>query len=131
MESNERPTGILRTLPYFGASDASEAGRREAYKKMLGAFKRLEAGGAGIWIAMANKPKHDVLHCYIVVGNQVRVRANIAGYSAGNNLQFECWDGELRRANFWAVLTSPVSWPPEPIKIRGFQGFRYVTVPLW
>ena len=38
--------------------------------------------------------------------------------------------GTIRQPKVWAICTGPVSRPPEPIKRRGFQGFRY-TEDLW
>lgn len=131
LKSETRPTGIIRALPYFGASEKDEPGAtRKAYRRMRLAFKSLELGDGPIYIALSQRPTKEVLHCYIIVGGQVRVRANIAGYANGNGLDIECWDGTLRKSKWWAVLTAPVSWPTEAVPMRGFQGFRY-TEALW
>jgi len=116
----ERPTGIIRTLPFSEKPTGS----------MTRDFRFLERTGEGeIWIALPTKPRLEVLHCYIVVAGQVRVRANIAGYDE-SGVSLRCWDGTERTAKIWAVLTAPISYPPEPIKMRGFRGFRY-TGDLW
>jgi hypothetical protein len=71
------------------------------------------------------------LHCYILVGGRVRLRANISHWEAGTGSAIESWDGhDLSGAKYWAILTGPVVYPPEPINMRGFQGFRY-TEELW
>lgn len=128
-----RWTGIIRTLPYYGAGEPNESdAMRKAYKRMMAAFKAMETNEeVEVRIALSQKPTIEVLHCYILVGGKIRVRANIAdivpGYCIGET---ECFDGSLRNPKFWAILTSPVSWPSEPIARRGFQGFRY-TQELW
>jgi hypothetical protein len=81
-----------------------------------------------IYFSLTGKPRFDVLHFYLVVGGQVKARFNIAGYS--DELTLDCWDGKTRTAKCWAICTGPVSRPPEPIKMKGFQGFRY-TEELW
>lgn len=134
-KSGIRPTGIMRTLPYFGGVEKGEAEpemMNKAYRRMMRAFKELESGRREyVLIALNTIPTQEVLHCYIIVGGQVRVRANIAGYISGEEAaNVQCWDGSVRSPKYWAQLTAPVSWPPETIKQAGFQGFRY-TVDLW
>ncbi|MEK6323588.1 MAG: hypothetical protein AABN33_18260 [Acidobacteriota bacterium] len=106
--------------------------KAKAYKRMMRSSKIMEAGSTieSVYIALAQKPKVEVLHMYLLVGGRVIVRANIAGYANGNGLDIKCWDGSVRHPKFWAVLTAPVSWPKEPVPMRGFQGFRY-TESLW
>jgi hypothetical protein len=133
MKNGQRPTGIIRTLPYFGAGDTEEAGaRRLAYKRMMEAFRRADRyENAFVRIAFSQKPTTEVLHCYILVGGRVRLRANISHWEAGSGAAVESWDGhDLSKAKYWAILTGPVSYPPEPVKMRGSQGFRY-TEELW
>lgn len=131
--SGGRSTGIIRTLPYFGAKDTEEQGaRRDAYKKMIQSFKDLESGKKDVvYIGFSQMPVTDVLHCYIIVGGRIRVRANIGGWEKGDGEKVTSWDGhDLSGAKYWCLLTAPVSWPPEPILRRGSQGFRYVG-DLW
>jgi hypothetical protein len=125
VKEKPRPTGIIRTLPGNGPDDP-------AIELFEDSIARLEKGGDNpIYIAMSQKPTHDVLHLYLVIGGEIKVRLNIAGYEDGAEVEpLECWDGVTRRPKFWAVCTAPVSRPPEPIKRRGFQGFRYTT-DLW
>jgi len=124
-----RPTGIIRTLPYSSASTA-KAERRVAFRRAIGAFRSMDRLGDSEWIyiAMQAQPKAEVLHCYIVMDGAVRLRANIAGFEPGDSR--ECWDGSERRPKYWMVLTAPVSFAPHKIKMKGFQGFRY-TEALW
>lgn len=127
--SIERPTGIIRTLPYN--QNSAELSLREAYRKFSEAMQRLldqPAGDAHVVVAMAQKPTKEVLHCYLLLGGKIRVRLNIAGFEPGDAR--ECWDGSVRRPKYWMILTAPVSYPPSPIKRSGFQGFRYID-DLW
>lgn len=119
----ERPTGIIRTLPSL-YGDASVGAKR--YRDSIAALARgrIEA----IYIALQAIPKVEVLHLYLLIEGEIQVRLNIAGYEPGDAR--ECWDKTIRKPNYWAVCTGPVSRPPEPIKRRGFQGFRYTTT-LW
>lgn len=134
MDSPERYTGIIRTLPYFGAGDTREAqGKRKAHERMMKAFKAMSRGeDQYVRIAFSVKPKHEVLHCYILVGGRIWVRANISHWEGKSAEKVTSWDGhDLSGARFWCILTAPVSFPETPIKKRGTQGFRYVKEPLW
>jgi len=114
-----KPTGIIRTLPTIN-------GGRENFERSLALLK---AGhNITIYVALQSVPKNEVLHLYLLVEGFVVVRMNIAGYEPGDARR--CWDGETRQPKFWALCTAPVSLPPEPIKMRGFQGFHY-TEDLW
>jgi hypothetical protein len=118
----ERPTGIIRTLPSL---EPGHVGRRR-YEVSI---KALEKGQIeAIYIALSAIPTKEVLHMYLLIEGRIEVRLNIAGYVDGD--ERECWDREIRTPNFWAVCTGPVSKPPEPVIRRGFQGFRY-TSDLW
>lgn len=136
MKRTTRPTGIIRTLPWYGSEDTkhTETEKGKAYKRMMRSFKIMEKEGTAItqvYIALAQRPTIEVLHCYLLIGNIVRVRANISEYLSGDQIgEVECWDDSTRDAKWWAVLTAPVSWPPEEITMRGFRGFRY-TEDLW
>jgi hypothetical protein len=126
-----RPTGVIRTLPYFGAETASDEAQNKAYGRMMAALKDLERGARDtLYIAFAQKPTVEVLHCYLLVEGKVIVRANISHFEEGDGRAVKSWDGHSLAPKWWAVLTSPVSWPDEPVKRRGFQGFRY-TENLW
>jgi hypothetical protein len=124
MSENKRPTGIIRTLPAL-YGDASISA-----KKFKAAIKRLESGDdeAVVYIALAQKPRIEVLHMYLLIEGKVSIRLNIAGYEDGHAA--ECFDRTIRTPKYWAVCTGPVSRPPEPVKMRGFQGIRY-TEGLW
>lgn len=117
--NNEKPTGIIRTLP----------GNEEGKANYLASLEGLKDGSVeAFYIALASKPKVEVLHLYLLIDGKISVRLNIADYEPGDSRR--CWDGETRAPKFWAICTGPVSEPPEPIKRRGFQGFRY-TGDLW
>jgi len=133
MKQSERPTGIIRTLPYFGADKATDAAMNKAFELMMRSFRMMEIGNSlveVIYIALAQKPTIEVLQCYLLVEGAIRVRANISHYEPGEGSSVKCWDESLRSPKWWAVLTPPVSFAPEPIPRRGFQGFRYTT-DLW
>jgi len=122
MSLRNRPTGIIRTLPSL---EPGQIGRKRYEASITG----LERGVVpAIYIALAQLPKIDVLHLYLLIEGEIKVRLNIAGYENGDAR--ECWDATIRSPKYWAICTSPVSRPPTPIKRRGFQGFRY-TEELW
>ena len=117
-----RPTGIIRTLPSL---EPGHIGR----KRYEASIKGLERGIVpAIYIALAQLPRIEVLHLYLLIEGEITVRLNIAGYEDGDAR--ECWDKTIRKPKYWALCTGPVSYPPEPMKMRGFQGFRY-TEGLW
>lgn len=121
---NSRPTGIIRTLPSLHA-DPDNIG----HQRYTASIAALEAEQIpAIYIAMAQMPKIEVLHMYLLIEGSIAVRLNISGYEPGDARQ--CWDRQIRQPKFWAVCTGPVSRPEQPIKRRGFQGFRY-TEELW
>lgn len=118
----ERPTGIIRTLPSLEPGHVG----RQRYET---AIKAMERGyHDAIYIALSAIPKTPVLHMYLLVEGKIEVRLNISHYEDGD--ERECWDKAIRKPKVWAVCTGPVSRPEEPIKRRGFQGFRY-TGDLW
>jgi hypothetical protein len=130
----KRPVGIIRTLPYFGAGDTEEEGaKRKAYRRMMDSFRHADRSNTGfVRVAFAQKPTQEVLHCYINVGGKIRLRANLSHWEIGTGEKVQSWDGhDLSNAKYWAILTGPVSYPPEPIAKRGTQGFRYVYEDLW
>ncbi len=118
----ERATGIIRTLPSL---EPGHVGRLR-YEEAIASIENGEE--TTIYIALAQKPTVEVLHIYLLIEGEVRVRLNIADYVDGDAR--ECWDETIRKPKYWAICTVPVSRPPEPIKRRGFQGFRY-TAELW
>lgn len=126
MKNGQRPTGIIRTLPnlYAGAN-------KTAHDRMLASYEALAAGRIpSIYVALAQKPTVDVLHLYVLIDGKIICRMNIAGYEDGGEVEVKCWDEVSRMPKWWAVCTTPISFPPEPIERRGFQGFRY-TEDLW
>lgn len=99
------------------------------YRRYVRAIRELEQEIIpAIYIAMAQLPKTEVLHMYLLIEGQIRVRLNIVEYIAGT--EEICWDSTIRQPKWWAVCSGPVAKPPQEIKRRGFQGFRY-TEELW
>lgn len=122
MKNNDRPTGIIRTLPSLEPGHVG----RERYQSSI---KLLERGKLdAVYIALPAIPTIEVLHIYLLIEGQIDVRLNLAGFEPGDAR--ECWDRTIRQPKYWAVCTGPVSRPPEPMPRRGFQGFRY-TADLW
>ena len=119
-----RPSGIIRTLPSL-----SEQSKTIGYRRYVRAIRELESEKIpAIYIAMPQLPKIHILHMYLLIEGQIRVRLNIVEYVSGS--EAICWDSKIRTPKFWAVCSGPVSRPPEKIERRGFQGFRY-TEELW
>lgn len=124
----DRPTGIIRTLPGEAKQYALDS---EARSRMMRSYDALREGKIElIYVALAQRPTVEVLHFYILVGGEIICRMNIAGFKDGRGWQLNCWDGVRREARWWAMCTAPVSYPPEKIYRKGFQGFRY-TEDLW
>jgi hypothetical protein len=69
--------------------------------------------GKTAWYSkVIGKPKHEVLYCYIIIGNRVRYRANIVSFESGGEVTFS--DGRSATARVWMMLGAPVS----PIKTQ-------------
>ena len=114
----EPPTGIIRTLPAIYADPASDA-----CKGYRAAIAEMEHDDTAHWfLALAQ-------HVYIVIGGKIDARFTFAGYREGGR-DVRLWDGEIRAPKCWAILAGPASRPPQPVPMRGFQGFRY-TPDLW
>lgn len=121
-----RPTGIIRTLPNLYADRD-----RKAHSRMLRSMEWLASGYVEqIYIALSQRPKVDVLHLYLLIEGKIICRMNVADYISGKGADVKCWDDVSRQPNWWVVCTAPVSYPPQTIERRGFQGFRY-TEDLW
>lgn len=122
MVTNEKPIGIIIT---WSLKMLTEGGN-----SMRGFMKAFEAMNdeTTVWNQKCrNKPRHEVLYCYIIIGGRIMYRANVAGY--------ETEPAEILKPN---GITSVVTWPrlvlcapvikaPHKIPMRGFQGFRYTT----
>lgn len=117
-----RPTGIIRTLPSL---EPGHIGRERYEASITGLERGLIPA---IYIALSQMPTKEVLNVYLLIEGEIKVRLNLAGFEPGDAR--ECWDKTIRAPKYWAICTGPVSRPAEPIKRRGFQGFRY-TEQLW
>jgi hypothetical protein len=118
------PTGIIRTLPQVYADPKHDA--RINYLASCRALDQDE--DYTIAFCLASQPKLDLLHVYVIIDGEIDARFNFVAYRAGESCKL--WDGRVRHPKVWAVCAGPVSRPPSPIKMRGFQGFRY-TSDLW
>lgn len=121
-----RPTGIIRTLPSL-YSDATKG-----HKNFHTSLEAVRIGNAShFYVFLTQKPTKEVLHLYILVEGKIVCRTNIAGYRDGRVYsEMKCWDGTKRKARWMAICTAPIEYPPNEIRMRGFQGFRY-TEDLW
>lgn len=118
-QMNEFPDGIIITISMKSIEE--KGGYRNFLKEFLDCMEDDHYSSA-YWIKAGNKPRHDVLDVYIVIGGRIRwkctfVESHKAGYI------------ELDRGRMygrgWIVCTGPVERPPQPIYKKGFQGFRY------
>lgn len=125
----ERPTGIIRTLPYNASSPHGNV--RAAYKELLRCLRALNTDDeAHFFVGMAQRPVQDVLHIYIIASSRIVGRANIATFLTEQPPMMRL-DQTVHQHKYWCVLSAPFEEPPEKIKMRGTQGFRYVYDPLW
>ena len=114
-------TGIIKCLP---KKWYDEVGGEDYLNRT---FKRI-SNNPDYWFQMSlgGKPKYEVLHFYLLINGLLRYRLNIAEIMPGGTVTFK--DRKIPQtwtARYWAILTAPVVEPSEPIKMKGFQGFRY------
>ena len=119
----EPPTGIIRTLPSLYADPKSPGCRQ--YRATMSRMER--DADATMAIALAQQPKQDVLHLYLVIGGRIDARFTLVCYESGD--QRECWDRTIRQPKVWAICAG-LERPPHEIPYKGFQGMRY-THDLW
>jgi hypothetical protein len=110
----ERPIGIIKTLP------SSTYWSNEFEKDLM----KLNNDPDAYWIFSINgKPKYEVLYFFILINGSIRFRGNIAGYKEIKK-PITCFDGSIRTSKLWVIITAPIV-KLKPIKMKGFQGFRY------
>lgn len=125
----ERPTGIIRTLPYN--PESRHGNLRAAFKEMMRCLRALNTDDdAHFFIGMAQKPVHEVLHIYIIASGRVVGRANIVTFLSEQPPMMRL-DQTVHQHKYWCVLSAPFEEPPEKMKMRGHRGFHYVYEPLW
>jgi len=95
------------------------------YDKFIRQFvTSLNASDNSIWHhCLCNKPKNEVLYCYVLFDGKIRYRANIAMFEASHRKTFA--DGRSFHPRAWMLLCGPVVKAPYDIPMSGFQGFRY------
>ena len=124
----QRPTGIIRALPYD--AESSDETLQSAYRKLMRCLRALNTDDEEwFYVGMAQKPIHEVLHMYILASGRIVGRANIADWLTEQPPMMRL-DQTVHVHKFWCVLAAPFVEPPEKIRMRGFQGFRY-TEELW
>lgn len=124
MNEIERPSGLIKTLPTL-YGDPGQA--KERFELTLA--KIAEGKMDHFYIFLPGKPSKEVLHVYILIDGQIRVRCNLADCIPHDG-EMNSWDGQKRKPKYLLVCTAPISYPPEPIYRKGFQGIRYTT-DLW
>jgi hypothetical protein len=119
---NEKPIGLIIT---WSAKMLTEGGA--SLKSFMQAFESMnEDPDNHFWYQKCrNKPKHDVLYCYIIVSGRIIYRCNVACHTTGP-ATITLVNGMTRQID-WPrlVLCAPVIKAPTRIEMRGFQGFRY------
>lgn len=95
-------------------------------------FEAMNTNGGYFLQKCDKKPKHDVLHCYIVADGKVRYRCNVSHWEAGGLHDIIGIDGRVYTIS-WPrlILTAQVVKAPWDIPYRGFQGFRYLENKLF
>lgn len=117
-----KPVGIIKHLP-------------PAWEKASGGIEfirsislAINSGKANWHMSFAVKPRLEVIYLYVAFGGFVQFRVNIMDYKGGIG-KMNMYGGEFLAA-WWAICTGPMVFPPSPIPMRGFRGFRY-TEALW
>lgn len=116
----DRPDGILLTMPKVFFEHYPEA----TYRRVM---ETLEERGEIWYNKIAAIPKIEVLWCYLVFGDRIQYRANIAGYERNQVKEFTNPNGiEVHYGPCnWVLLCPPIIKAPFIIDKKGFQGFRY------
>lgn len=111
----ERPSAIIVTFPRIFFREVS-------LRQFVREFCQMSE--SDVWFCkFAAIPRCEVIHCYIVIENRVRYRANLVGFDPGGEMIFA--DGRTATARAWMLLCGPIVKAPYRISMRGFQGFRY------
>ena len=114
----ERPDGIIITI---SRKYLNERGRLAWMRDFM---KAMDNDGCSYWMRLGNRPKHEVLYIYLILGNKIRYRMNFVMYEKGG--VFHTADGRDITAKNWLVGTGPLVLGN--VKMKGFQGFRYTQI---
>lgn len=86
----------------------------------------------GLWLQKCrNRPQQDIAYVYMIVANRLAYRLYYGGWT---DQPTTVWmhNGEERSFPWPHIrLSGPLEKAPTKITMRGFQGFRYVSEPLW
>lgn len=97
------------------------------YRMWLQGFMECMAGyedGHYYCLRSSNPPKRtDVQWVYLIVENKIRFRINFVIATGPEERTFD--NGNTMWAKGWILIAGPITRPPRPIPMRGFQGFRY------
>jgi hypothetical protein len=124
---NEPPIGIIVTLP-------EQFFREYGVRRFLTDIEEMNKDEERVWYrVMKNLPKEDFLYIYVICLGKVRYRFNFVTFERNQNYWFDRPNGsikEFENANA-IVMAGPVVKAPYIIKMKGFQGFRYLTKALF
>ena len=118
MKNNIQPIGLIKTMPQSWLKDLPE-GVSEWEKDFLS----MNNSDSYWMFNLSGKPKYDVLYFYLLFGGFIYYRANIIGYKEAAII--ECYDGSFHKGKVWVQVSAPVIKLSRPIRMKGFQGFRY------
>ena len=114
----DRPDGIIITI---SQQYLNERGRLNWLRDFM---KAMDTEGWSYWMRLGNRPKHEVLYIYLILGSRIRYRMNFVMYEEGG--VFHTNDGRDITAKNWLVGCGPLV--RGNIKMKGFQGFRYTQI---
>ena len=112
----EQPEGIIVTI----SNSMLKKGYRHWLKNFLNA---MEQDDMTYWVKVGNKPKHDILYVYLLIGGKIRFRTNFVMAEGAMEKEFD--NGDTMFSKAWIIITGKVTRPTTPIPMKGFQGFRY------
>src|SRR5436305_1254367 len=101
----DRPCAIIVTFPRVFFREMSP-------RRFVREFLAMNTEDDWHWqCKIGNRARIEVVYCYIVIGNRIRYRANIAGFEPGGEREFD--DGRKATARAWMILTAPVVKAPD------------------
>jgi hypothetical protein len=116
------PTNELAIVKTFPRVFFREVTPRQFVRDFIG----MNDHDGWIWaVPMSTLPKQQVCHCFIVIDNHVKYRAQVVDFVPGYEVTIR---GTTIHPKYWMILTAPVVRAPRKIQYRGFQGFRYTEM---
>lgn len=120
------PEGIALTLPVCWFED-----RKWTVEKFKPVFEKYMKRDDAVWnFKLTNLPTKEFYLVYLVFGGFVQYECRLVQIERNAAKTFhDAPDGIPRKfkPSNWVLITGPAIAPPHPIKLKGFQGFRYTT----